>query len=99
ADSCVVSGRQLDSSLTRPSKVLATNSQTVGFQDHPLRQPFRDQPSLPGFGALKSPITTGFARNLRAAPQPSGPEIFSLGPFVSKSPHFAPQCTGIGGCV
>jgi len=37
--SAVFSGKRLEPSPTRPSKILATNSETVGFQDHPLRQP------------------------------------------------------------
>ena len=44
----------------------------------------------PVFGALKTPITAGIrAQNLRTALTPSEPEILSLGPFVSKPPHFA----------
>ncbi len=37
--SAVFSGKQLDFRTARPSKILATNSETVGFQDHSLRQP------------------------------------------------------------
>ena len=36
--SAVFSGKQLDFRTARPSKILATNSETVGFQDHSLRQ-------------------------------------------------------------
>jgi len=39
--SAVLSGKRLDFRTTRPSKILATNSETFGFQDHPLRQAVR----------------------------------------------------------
>jgi hypothetical protein len=36
-------------------------AENVGTQFLSLRHSCRDQYSLPGFGALKSPITTGFS--------------------------------------
>ncbi len=36
--SSVFSGKRLDFRTIRPSKIVATNSETVGFQDHSLRQ-------------------------------------------------------------
>ena len=54
-----------------------------------LRQSFCDQLSPPRFAALKSPITTAFARKPPHCVEPVRPEILSLGPFVSKPPDCA----------
>jgi hypothetical protein len=44
------------------------------FESHSLRQSFCDQRSPPSFGALKSPITTGFARKPPHCAAPGEPQ-------------------------
>lgn len=57
--SAVFSGKRLDFRSTRPSKILATNSETVGFQDHSLRQHARVQHSLGPCGRAEKPNNGG----------------------------------------
>ena len=44
-----VTARQLDPSRTRPSNIIATNSEAFGSRSHSLRQSFPDQHPLPAF--------------------------------------------------
>jgi len=81
--------RELDFRTTRPSKILATNSETVGFQDHSLRQSAGAQHSRWARRCSEKPSNGGNQhRTLRTSTHPGGLEILSLGPFVSKPPHF-----------
>jgi hypothetical protein len=89
-NSLVLSVRRLDPSPTRPSNIIATNSETVGSQSHSLRQPFRDQHSPLACERLWQPNNRGLRwTDLRTASFCLSPEIFSLGLFVSRAPHFA----------
>src|SRR6187200_1690695 len=84
--SAVFSGKQLDFRTARPSKILATNSETVGFQDHSLRQAVRAKRSLWARGRAEKPNNGGPSRaNLRTPMAGPTLEIRSLRRSFSKS--------------
>jgi len=76
--STVFSGKRLDFRTTRPSKILAANSETVGFQDHSLRQAGRDQPSPRARGRQRSPTTAGIRERTSALRQTGDDRKISL---------------------
>jgi len=72
-------------SRTRPSEILATNSETVGSQSRSLQQPIRGQ-ILWRLGSPENLKTGG-----RAQPCPARTRNFSLPPFVSEGCDFVEQ--------